>query len=468
MRPMAEDIAEHDDALEAARDFVWELLPLAVAAHARECRRGNGDFVRIPIDIRTRLLEAPPGLVPALVEIVRSPPDEYEVEDDDLRVARAVDLLAVLGAREALPAIFELCVRDEDDHDTVVHDALACAIRDLNAVDEALAFGRSCESGLGALPFILSWPGLFDDMVLAWMVDMLPRDTANVALGLRCTDDSRIIPHVQRQLAELDPSRDDWADCVAELTSALEFFHKTLTPEEQALRDRALEIHRRAQELASVPVVEEPHPYSEATNPETSAERLEALSKHVTPEVRRAVANHPAAPAHVLARLVADIHPDVRWCAGRNDSLPRELIEQLARDPRVEARVSVAGNDGLPEHLRDLLWRDEDPEVRAVVLRHLPPSALAEAARDPDPQVRSALTIREDLPLEVIEQLAGDVDAQVRLDLIVDVHPPEHVLRRLLKDKDEAVRRAAAQRLPSGSGLRLIEPDPAPGADDSE
>jgi hypothetical protein len=98
----------------------------------------------------------------------------------------------------------------------------------------------------------------------------------------------------------------------------------------------------------------------------------------------------------------------------------------------------------------------------------MPSSALAEAARDPDPRVRGALTIREDLPLEVIEQLAGDVDAQVRLNLVVVARPPAHVIRRLLKDKNEDVRLASAERLPSGFGLRLIEPDPAPTADDRE
>jgi hypothetical protein len=454
---MAEDIAESDDAPEAARDFVWELLPRAVAAHARECGRAGETLVRVPIDIRTRLLEAPPGLVLALVEVVRSPPYTY----DDLHVARAVDLLAVLGARVALPAIFELCVRDESHYDTVVHDALACAIRDLDALDAVLAFGRSCESGLGALPFVLTWPELYNDKVLAWLVDMLPRDTPNVALGLRCTDDIRVIPHVERQLAELDPSRGDWADCVYELTTGLEYFHETLTPEEQALHDRAIEARRRAQELAFAPVAVQPDPYSEAIHHETSSERLETLSEHATPDVRRAVALNPAAPTHVLARLAEDIDPGVRWCAGRNASLPRELVEQLARDPHVEARVSVAGNPGLPEHLRDLLWRDNDGEVRAVVLRHMPSSALPEAARDPDPRVRVALTIREDLPLEVIEQLAGDDDAQVRRNLVVVAHPPAHVIRRLLKDKDEVVRQVAAERLPSGSGLRLIEPDSA-------
>jgi hypothetical protein len=461
---MAEDIAERDDDLEAARDFLWDLLPRAEAAHARECGRGNGTRVRVPIDIRTRLLDAPPGLVPALVEVVRSPPYEH----DDSYVARAIDLLAVLGARVALPAIFELCVRNVDHHDTVVHDALACAIHDLDALDEALAFGRSRERDIGGLPFILAVGELYGDKVLAWLVDMLPRDTPNVALGLRCSEDSRVIPHVRRQLAELDSSRGDWADCVYELTAALEYFRETLTPEERALHDRAIEARRRAWELAFAPVAEQPHPHSEAMNHETSAERLETLSEHVTSNVRRAVALNPAAPAHVLARLAEDIDPGVRWCAGRNASLPRELVEQLARDPHVEARVSVAGNPGLPDHLRDLLWRDDDGEVRAVVLRHMPASALAEAARDPDPRVRVALTIREDLPLDVIEQLAGDVDAQVRLNLVVVARPPAHVIRRLLEDQDEDVRLAAAERLPSRFGLRLIEPDPAPGADDRE
>lgn len=460
---MAEDIAERDDALEDARDFVRELLPRAEAAHARECRRAGETLVRVPIDIRTRLLDAPPGLVPALVEVVRSPLPAHH----DSYLARAVDLLAVLGARVALPALLELCVRDVFHHDTVVHDALACAIRDLDALDEVLAFGRSRESDLGGLPFVLAAGELYDDKVLAWLVDMLPRDTPNVALGLRCTEDSRVIPHVQQQLAELDPSRGDWADCVYELTGALEHFLGTLTPEERSLRDRAIEARRRARELALAqlalaPVAEQPDPYSEAMKDETSSERLEALSEDVAPNVRQAVARNPAVPAHVLARLAEDLDPGVRWCAGRNASLPRELVEQLARDPHVEARASVAGNPGLPEHLRDLLWRDADGEVRAVVLRHMPSSALAEAARDPDPRVRVALTIREDLPLEVIEQLAGDVDAQVRLNLVVVARPPAHVIRRLRDDKDEAVRLAAAERLPSGFGLRLIDPDPEP------
>lgn len=462
---MVEDIAERDDALEAARDFVAELLPRAVAAHARECGRVNETLVRVPIDIRTRLLDAPPRLVSALVEVVRWPPDPHDPYLDTY-VARAVDVLAVLEARAALPALFELCVRGVDDHDTVVHDALACAIRDLDALDEVLAFGRSRPSNLGGLPFILAADELRGDKVLAWLIDMLPHDTPNVALGLRCMEDLRALPHVRRQLLELDPSRSDWADCVYELTDALEYLHETLTPEQQALRDRAIEARQRARELAYPPVVEQPAPHREAADLATSPERLAALSEHADSNVRRAVALHPAAPARVLASLAEDPDPDVRWCAGRHASLPRELVERLARGPHIEARASVAGNPSLPEHLRDLLWRDDDGEVRAFVLQHMPSSALADAARDPDPRVRVALTEREDLPLALIEQLAGDVNAQVRLHILFGARPPAHVIRRLLADKDEDVRQAAAERLPSGFGLRLVEPPPSPGADD--
>jgi hypothetical protein len=462
---MPEDIAERDDALERARAFVRELLPRAEAAHARECQRAYETLVRVPIDIRTRLLDAPPGLVSALVEVVRSP--RYAYEDQDTYVARAVDLLAVLGARVALPAIFELCVRDVDHHDTVVHDALACAIHDLDALDEVLAFGRSRASDLGALPFVLAFDDIYDDKVFAWLVDMLPRDTPNVALGLRCTGDIRAIPHVRRQLAELDLSRGDWVACVHELTDALESLHGTLTPEERALRDRAIEARRRERERA-YPPEEQPHPRMEASDRATSSERLEALSEHAAPDVRRAVAIHFATPAHVLARLAGDPDDGVRWCAGRNASLPRELLERLARDPDVEARVSAAGNPELPAHLRELLWRDDAGEVRAAVLGDMPSSVLADAVRDPDPRVRRALLHREDLPLEIIEQLAADVDAEVRLHLLFIADPPAHIIRRLLDDKDEAVRLAAAERLPSGFGLRLVEPHPVPAADDDD
>jgi hypothetical protein len=468
---MVEDIAERDDVLDAARIFVENLLPHAVAAYARECRRSGGTHIQVPPDVRTRLLDGPPGLIPALVEIVRSPQHPL----GDSYMARAVDLLAVLEARVALPAIFELCVRDGDDHDVVVHHALACAIRDLDALDEVLGFGRSRDSYLGGLPFIVVFPELYCEKILAWLVDMLPRDTPNVAIGFQCTSDIRAIPHLRRQLGELDPSRCDWTDCVAGLTGAIQYLHQTLkpgeqalTPDEQALHDRAIEErHRRAQERARASVPEaRPDPYREATDLATSPERLAALSEHMNRNVRSAVALHPAAPARVLARLARDIDPDVRWCAGRNESLPLELVEQLARDPHVEARESIAGNPSLPEHLRDLLWRDADGHVRAIVLRHLPDSALADAARDPDPRVRAALSLREDLPLEVIEQLAEDVDAEVRLRLLDAVRPPGHVIRRLLEDKDERVRRAAAEQLRSGTGLRLVESHPAPGADD--
>lgn len=461
---MAEDIAERDDVSQAAREFVRDLLPRAEAAHVRECRRGDATLVRVPIDIRTRLLDAPPGLIPALVAVLRAPRRKY----DDTLVARAIDLLAVLGARVTLPTLFDLCVRDVFYHDTVVHDALACAVRDLDALDELLAFGESWQGPLGALPFVLAAGEIYDDKVFAWLVEMLPRDTPNVALGLRCSGDVRAAPHVRRQLAELDPSRSDWASCVYELTNALDDLHELLTPEEQDQRDRALEIRRLAREreaaLAALP--ERIDPYKEALDPATPPERIEELAGHEASHVRRAAALNLAAPPHVLARLAEDPDCGVRWCAGRNSLLPPELLERLARDPDPEARGSVAGNPELPEHLRDLLWRDPDGEVRASVLRHLPLSVLADAVRDPDPRVRMALTNREDLPLELMEQLVTDADAQVRLYLLVIARPPAHIIRRLLKDKDEAVRQAAAERLPSGFGLRLVEPYSPPAPDD--
>lgn len=303
---MVEDIAENDDALEAARDFVRDLLPRAAAAHARECRRADETVVRVPIDIRTRLLDAPPGLVPALLEVIRSPEHAHR----DTYVACAVDLLAVLEAREALPALLEVCVRDAFHHDTVVHDAVAGAIRNWDALDEVLAFGRSRGGGLGGLPFVLAGEELYGDKVLAWLVDMLPRDPPNVALGLQCTGDIRAIPHLRRQLVEIDPSRGDWANCVCRLTDALAYLletlmrGETLTPEERALRDRAIAAPSGCQEPALASVPAQPDPCPEAV--ELSLEIIEPLARDGDAEVRWHLIATARPPAHVIHRLLAD------------------------------------------------------------------------------------------------------------------------------------------------------------------
>ncbi|HET8844342.1 MAG TPA: hypothetical protein VFN35_22940, partial [Ktedonobacteraceae bacterium] len=66
----------------------------------------------------------------------------------------------------------------------------------------------------------------------------------------------------------------------------------------------------------------------EACNPATSAERLEALSKH--PSLRGIVAGNPATPAYLLGRLAREQDARVRERVARNPNTPWPTLEQLA------------------------------------------------------------------------------------------------------------------------------------------
>jgi hypothetical protein len=192
----------------------------------------------------------------------------------------------------------------------------------------------------------------------------------------------------------------------------------------------------------------------------------EPLSRHPSPEVRRALAATPHTPPRVLARLrdfprelaqnpatpaviaagLANHHAARYWLAARTD-LPGEVYAELAADVEPGVLARLAGNPAVPaDVLRTLLpsRAAQRPLVRnpALPLDLLLDLLLEVAARvepEPVPRVASAseselralaasdiaparmlVALRADLPLDLFQQLVLDRDPGVAAAVVTN------------------------------------------------
>lgn len=418
-----------------------ELLAFAISAHKREIARSADHFTFVPIDVRTKLLDPPPELVTSLIAVAQS----WRGWSDD-EVARAIDLLVALEARQALPAFLELAVRDVSAYDIIVHEALGHAFVAWDALGDIFRFAAAHDAPLGELPFIVAVHHEGDERVFAWLLSELSRDAENVAIALRCLKDKRATPHLLAALDRIDRLHPRWRRQVYEIVAALDWMGHALSPEHRFL----------AEEAGSG--VACPWADDEARDATTSTPRLRELARHRDPRVRVEVAENPRAPKDVLRALVCDPDHEVRAVIAKRSELELVDLERLAGDEDERVRSEVAERQGLPWHLVERLSIDDDEDTRAANVRHLPPERLAVAAEDPSATVRGAVAGRADLPLPVMQILAHDPSPHVRYSLVSRTLPRE-LLRALACDRDELVRARAREHLDGADRPLLLVRD---------
>ncbi|WP_045744977.1 hypothetical protein [Actinoplanes rectilineatus] len=153
-----------------------------------------------------------------------------------------------------------------------------------------------------------------------------------------------------------------------------------------------------------------------------------------------ALAENPALPPDLLRRLAAG--PGGGERVGLRADLPADVIEQIMTSGDL---FPLARNRHLPEEVRLQLAVHDDPSVReSLAGAGNSGTVLARLARDPDPQVRTAVAQNRRTPDGSLTALARDPDPQVRATVAgYWTRAPEPVRRALLTDPADRVRAAA-------------------------
>jgi hypothetical protein len=77
----------------------------------------------------------------------------------------------------------------------------------------------------------------------------------------------------------------------------------------------------------------------------------------------------------------------------------------------------------------------------------VPVELLTILARDPDPDVRHSVPMKNKLPSELMLKLAEDENEGVRRRIVYNKNAPVEVLRKLAKDESEEIVEMARKRL---------------------
>jgi hypothetical protein len=115
-------------------------------------------------------------------------------------------------------------------------------------------------------------------------------------------------------------------------------------------------------------------------------------------------------PDAVVRSLLVDSDAEVRRGALLATPPPPDLAAELLADP--QTRQEAAGQAPLIPDDAATLITDPDPAVREAVARnrHTPLALVLRLGRDPDEDVRAAVTLHPDVPDEAREQIAASVE----------------------------------------------------------
>lgn len=214
--------------------------------------RGPRGVPRVGLAIRTRLLDAPATVAPWLVRYLENAPASGIARRED--VARWVQLLGVLGAREALPTLFDVAIKlAEDptahsDRGSSVYAALGQAFEELGEaiVTPLVPFLARERGDVGLLLVLAGDAGVQDERLVTLFVEALDRFPCDAATALLLLGDARALLPLRRRLTALPRTGVDdvWCRAALSLTHAIEELGGDLDARDQRRVDLALETHR--------------------------------------------------------------------------------------------------------------------------------------------------------------------------------------------------------------------------------
>ncbi|MBE7453855.1 MAG: hypothetical protein HS111_34795 [Kofleriaceae bacterium] len=214
--------------------------------------RGPRGVPRVGLSIRTRLLDAPAGVVPWLVRHVEQSPARGIARREE--VARSVLLLGALGARAALPALFGVAVKLAEDPEanlergSSVYGALGQAFEEFGdaIVTPLVPFLADHQGDVGQLLVLAGNAGVGDERLLTLFVEALDDFPCDAATALLLLGDERALLPLRRRLATLPMTGvdDAWCRAVMSLTHAIDEMGGQLGAADERRVDIALETHR--------------------------------------------------------------------------------------------------------------------------------------------------------------------------------------------------------------------------------
>lgn len=207
---------------------------------------------RIGLSIRTRLLDAPASVVDWLVKHVETAPARGIARRED--IARSVQVLGALGARSALPVLFEVAVKLAEDpvadpeRGSSVYSALGQAFEEFGeaVVTPLVPFLAGTQRDVGQLLELVAHAGVEDDRLLLLFVESLERFPCEAASALLLFGDKRALLPLRRRLGALPRTGvdDAWCRAAMSLTHAIEELGGELDARDRRRADLALETHR--------------------------------------------------------------------------------------------------------------------------------------------------------------------------------------------------------------------------------
>ncbi|MGB8699905.1 MAG: WGR domain-containing protein [Thermosynechococcaceae cyanobacterium] len=169
-----------------------------------------------------------------------------------------------------------------------------------------------------------------------------------------------------------------------------------------------------------------------------------------SPEVQKAIANHPQATRLALETLVQSSYADVIELAQLHINLAGEITEgwqeeAIARlkaldlNPKRKSVLELAAFGIIPDFLLDSLVL----ELRVAIAKQpeTDPQILAQLARDFHENVRKAIATNPNTPPEILEQLVADRVLEVRVALAKNASTPPAALLKLADDVYEKVKK---------------------------
>lgn len=142
------------------------------------------------------------------------------------------------------------------------------------------------------------------------------------------------------------------------------------------------------------------------------------------------LAHNYSTPPDVVAHVARVGDPKTRREVARREDLPRDLVDLLARDPDTEVRTAVSVRPELTEGEREAVDYVVEPH-EVVQVGADPYGAPLSHARSAHPLLRRRVAYNPELSAELVELLAADEDPGVRI--ILAQHHPEAPAELLLR-----------------------------------
>jgi hypothetical protein len=194
---------------------------------------------------------------------------------------------------------------------------------------------------------------------------------------------------------------------------------------------------------------QEPAGSTEASDPQTSPNRLKELFDESDYETQRLIAENPNCDQEMQMAFVNISHGGIRTAVAKNKGLAISHLVTLASDGNEWVRAGVASNDLASPQLLTNLARDESAWVRQNVAQNpnAPVEVLRQLATEADEDVQQGLAENPSLPEDLSHYLFGQKTAyssKVHRSLAENPSTVTSLLEQLSKSEDRSVREGVA------------------------